>query len=186
MQSSGNKKGCLHDSIGYGEYLDYTSVLKGKLNAQRQGIATGGHDKLSIRKLSLVGFAVHGKPIVEFFDPAKFKEIHLISKCIDGGLSLNGTQFSDVVITSPAIQHGRLTTISRIPRNAVRLVTLRGGKEVKSSGLPKHIEENEVQAAQAAVQQAAQTSSQGAQEPSPEPPKAKKEKKAKGRKSERP
>ena len=186
IRGSGNKNGCLHESIGCGEYLDYVSVLKGKLNAQRQGFAMGARNKLSLRKLSLSGFAVHGKPIVEFFDPTKFKEIRFISKCVDGGFSLAGTQFSGVIVTSPAAEAHHMT-VSRIPPGTVRSIVLRGGKEVKGRELPKQIEENETPVAQAVVQQAAQASGQETPEPSPgtapETPKAKKvAKKAVGKK----
>ncbi|KAJ6121300.1 hypothetical protein N7512_003765, partial [Penicillium capsulatum] len=125
-------EGELHHNIGYGEYLDKQSMETAKIRALAMGPT---RQRLSIKKLTLSGFVVDADPFVQWFDPEKFRSIHLKGQCIDAGLWLPQS------MTKVSVRVPRPIDLDAVPvgilkldlHRDIKVVTLKRGRVMKTS-----------------------------------------------------
>ncbi|QVM09732.1 hypothetical protein D8B26_004390 [Coccidioides posadasii str. Silveira] len=91
-------RGELKRRVGFGEYLDKHAIG----NARETAAALGAvPDKLSVVKLTLMGFVVDSDPFFLWFNPHRLRSIDFKDHCVDAGFALPVRMSEHVIVSWP-------------------------------------------------------------------------------------
>ena len=73
----------MRTDVGTGEYLDRMAMFHARCRVVQAGMTVG--ERVTIQKISFMGFVVDGEPFRRWFDMEKLRHIHFKSLNIDAG-----------------------------------------------------------------------------------------------------